>query len=152
MSSSTSGLWYSCILAASIFFSFLAQLTSTRELWRKLAFPRIVIWRQGPVRLRFSLHQDANLPVLKWTSTGGRTEAAQGVSLQRANFVPIAEAPLPRTSEVSSEPISISTLYDWVDSSAHSHFFLKCTPAYQRNTAVLVLTQAEPSAAADRGT
>jgi len=111
------------------YFSFLAQLTSTREPWRKLAFPRIVIWRQGPVRLRFSLHQDANLPVLKWTSTGVSTEAAQGVSLQRANFVPIAEAPLPRTSEVSSEPISISTLHDWVDSSAHSHFFLKCTPA-----------------------
>src|SRR5262245_28450179 len=103
MSSSTSGLWYSCILAASIFFSFLAQLTSTRELWRKLAFPRIVIWRQGPVRLRFSLHQDANLPVLKWTSTGVSTEAAQGVSLQRANLVPIAEAPLPRTLRRDNE-------------------------------------------------
>src|SRR5262249_51602937 len=73
---------------------------------------RIVIWRQGPVRLRFSLHQDANLPVRKWTSTGGRTEAAQGGSLQRANFVPIAGAPLPRTSEVSIEPTSISTLHD----------------------------------------
>src|SRR5262249_3255556 len=94
--------------------------------WRKLAFPRIVIWRQGPVLLRFSLHQDANLPVLKWTSTGLRTEAAQGVSLQRANFVPIARTPLPRTSEVSSVPTLISTLHDWVDdwvdSSAHTHF------------------------------